>query len=59
VVRDSAAAFRDIASIRWNWATGRYRTRMLTDLLEEELGEDVAGAAARLARAAHPADPAP
>jgi len=59
VIRDSAAAFRDIASIRWNWATGRYRTRMLADLLEVELGEDVAGAAARLARAAHPSDPAP
>ena len=25
VIRDSAAAFRDIATIRWNWAAGRYR----------------------------------
>lgn len=59
VVRDSAAAFRDIASIRWNWATGRYRTPMLVDLLHEELRLDVEGAAARLARDAHPDDPIP
>jgi dolichyl-phosphate beta-glucosyltransferase len=57
VIRDSAAAFRDIVSIRWNWATGRYRTAQLKDLLQEELRLDVEGAAAQLARAAHPDDP--
>ena len=41
VVRDSAAAFRDIATIRWNWATGRYRTWLLVDLLQAELRRDV------------------
>lgn len=53
VVRDSAAAFRDIATIRWNWATGRYRTELLVHLLQEELRRDVEDA--RL----HVADPAP
>jgi glycosyltransferase involved in cell wall biosynthesis len=41
VVRDSAAAFRDIATIRWNWATGRYRAPLLVSLLQEELLRDV------------------
>ncbi len=41
VVRDSAAAVRDIATIRWNWATGRYRTALLVDLLHAELLRDV------------------
>jgi hypothetical protein len=48
VVRDSAAAFRDIASIRLNWATGRYRTPMLADLLREELRRDAEDSAGRL-----------
>lgn len=52
VVRDSAAAFRDIATIRWNWATGRYRAPLLVSLLQEELRRDVENA--RL----HVADPA-
>jgi glycosyltransferase involved in cell wall biosynthesis len=41
VMRDSLAAARDIATIRWNWATGRYRTPLLHDLLEAELRRDV------------------
>ena len=41
VVRDSARAFRDIATIRWNWATGRYRSPALAALLQEELRQDV------------------
>jgi hypothetical protein len=49
VVRDSAAAFRDIATIRWNWATGRYRAPLLVDLLQAELRRDVDEAAGRLA----------
>jgi glycosyltransferase involved in cell wall biosynthesis len=52
VVRDSAAAFRDIATIRWNWATGRYRAPLLVRLLQDELRRDVEEA--RL----HVADPA-
>ena len=45
VVRDSATAFRDIATIRWNWASGRYRTPMLVDLLQDELRRDIDEAA--------------
>jgi dolichyl-phosphate beta-glucosyltransferase len=59
IVRDSAAAFRDIASIRRNWAAGRYRTAMLTELLQGELRADEEEATARLARAARPDDAAP
>jgi dolichyl-phosphate beta-glucosyltransferase len=47
VVRDSAGAFRDIATIRLNWARGRYRSPILANLLQEELREDVEGAAGR------------
>jgi dolichyl-phosphate beta-glucosyltransferase len=57
VVRDSSRAFRDIATIRWNWATGRYRSPALTGLLQEELRVDVEDAASRLA-ALGPSDPA-
>lgn len=46
VLRDSAAAFRDIATIRLNWAKGRYRTPLLVDLLHQELRRDIAEAAA-------------
>ena len=47
VVRDSVRAFRDIASIRANWATGRYRAPILIDTLRAELSRDAqeAGAA--------------
>ncbi len=45
VVRDSAAAFGDIATIRWNLAIGRYRAPLLVDLLDQELRRDVAEAA--------------
>jgi len=41
VVRDSAAALRDIATIRRNWATGRYRSPALEALLEHELRADL------------------
>jgi dolichyl-phosphate beta-glucosyltransferase len=40
VVRDSAIAFRDIASIRLNWATGRYRSDVLLGLLASEIRAD-------------------
>jgi dolichyl-phosphate beta-glucosyltransferase len=49
VVRDSIRAFRDIATIRWNWSSGRYRTSLLVSLLQDELRRDVAGAAEQLA----------
>ena len=45
VVPDSAGAFRDIATIRANWARGRYRSPALVAMLREELREDVEGAA--------------
>lgn len=45
VIRDSAAAFRDIATIRWSWATGRHRSPLLRDLLEAELHGDLEEAA--------------
>lgn len=41
VIRDSVGAFRDIAMIRWNWTTGRYRSPLLHDLLDAELRRDV------------------
>jgi glycosyltransferase involved in cell wall biosynthesis len=41
VVRDSVRAFRDIATIRWNWSNGRYRAPLLMDLLQSELRRDV------------------
>jgi dolichyl-phosphate beta-glucosyltransferase len=49
VIRDSAAAFRDITMIRLNWATGQYRAPMLVDLLQAELHRDVEEAAGRVA----------
>jgi glycosyltransferase involved in cell wall biosynthesis len=48
VIRDSTTAFRDIATIRWNWAVGRYRSPVLVDLLQEELRRDVEEARERL-----------
>jgi dolichyl-phosphate beta-glucosyltransferase len=45
VIRDSLSAVRDIATIRGNWATGRYRTPLLHDLLQAELLRDVTEAA--------------
>jgi len=45
VIRDSLGAFRDIAAIRWHWATGRHRSPMLLELLQAELERDVAEAA--------------
>lgn len=44
VIRDSARTFRDIATIRWNVARGRYRSEALRRLLEAELRQDVTGA---------------
>lgn len=49
VVRDSMTAFRDIATIRLNWATGRYRTPVLVHLLQEELRRDVEDARVHVA----------
>jgi dolichyl-phosphate beta-glucosyltransferase len=57
VVRDSAKAFRDIATIRSNWATGRYRAPLLVDLLRAELRRDVDEAAGRLAASSMAPDP--
>jgi dolichyl-phosphate beta-glucosyltransferase len=45
VIRDSLAAVRDIATIRWSWASGRYRAPLLADLLQAELKRDVEEAA--------------
>ena len=53
VLRDSAAAFRDIATIRWNWAAGRYRSPALTQLLQDELIRDVEVAGRRFAAQGH------
>jgi dolichyl-phosphate beta-glucosyltransferase len=55
VMRDSATAFRDIATIRWNWATGRYRAPVLVGLLQDELRHDVDDARRHLANS--PLDP--
>jgi dolichyl-phosphate beta-glucosyltransferase len=44
VIRDSLRAVRDIASIRFNLANGRYRSPYLARLLEVELQADVDGA---------------
>ncbi|MEZ0239393.1 MAG: hypothetical protein ACAH65_01220, partial [Chloroflexota bacterium] len=41
VLRDSAAALREIARIRLNWTTGLYRSRRLAELLEVELRTDL------------------
>ena len=59
VVRDSVAAFRDIAAIRWNWAAGRYRSPMLVAALEEELRHDVEVATGRLPSPSPVDGPAP
>ena len=45
VIRDSASAVRDIATIRWNWARGRYRSETLADLLATEVRADIEAAA--------------
>jgi dolichyl-phosphate beta-glucosyltransferase len=45
VIRDSAAAFRDIAEIRVRWAAGRYRSAVLIGLLEAELRRDTEASA--------------
>jgi glycosyltransferase involved in cell wall biosynthesis len=55
VIRDSAAAFGDIATIRWNWARGRYRAPLLVSLLKDELRRDVEDAQVHIADPA--ADP--
>jgi glycosyltransferase involved in cell wall biosynthesis len=55
VIRDSVAAFRDIATIRLSWASGRYRAPLLVDLLQSELRRDVEEAT--LPTSAAPTDP--
>jgi dolichyl-phosphate beta-glucosyltransferase len=47
VIRDSIRAVRDVASIRWNLARGRYRSAALGRLLEDELRDDVSTARQR------------
>ena len=54
VMRDSAAAFLDVARIRWSWATGRYRTALLVDILQDELRQDQERAAVASADEATP-----
>jgi hypothetical protein len=44
VIRDSALAARDIATIRLNLARGRYRSSELEGLLQAELQSDLASA---------------
>jgi dolichyl-phosphate beta-glucosyltransferase len=56
VVRDSAAALGDIASIRASWAAGRYRSAALARLLEDEARLDTAEAEARLAAVSETGD---
>src|SRR5215210_1666596 len=58
VVRDSVAAFRDIATIRRNWAGGSYRSPALTALLQEELRVDLDDAARVLAALGESGKPA-
>lgn len=41
VLRDAVRAFNDIATIRWNWSTGKYRAPILEHLLQEELRRDL------------------
>ena len=57
VVHDSLQAFADIATIRINWARGRYRSPALIALLQTELHDDVEGAATRLAAGQAAIDP--
>lgn len=47
VLRDSAAALREIARIRLYWRTGLYRSQRLAELLEAELRADLEAAADR------------
>ena len=54
VLRDSARAVGDIASIRLNLARGRYRSPYLARLLEDELRGDVAKAGAAAGTALKP-----
>ncbi|MBA2372729.1 MAG: glycosyltransferase [Chloroflexi bacterium] len=54
VLRDSTAAFRDIATIRRNWSTGKYRSPVLTRLLQDELRADVEEAADRIGAIGRP-----
>lgn len=57
VIRDSIGAFRDIATIRGNWATGRYRSPLLHELLGAELIRDVAEAASEMPEPSAAVDP--
>lgn len=41
VVRDSLTAVRDVSSIRLNWASGKYRSRLLVEILQEDSRADV------------------
>lgn len=51
VLRDSLHTVRDIATIRVNWARGRYRSPALARALEDELARDVAESASYLTAA--------
>jgi hypothetical protein len=41
VIRDSIKAFEDVAAIRWNWSTGKYRAPILVELLHDEIQRDL------------------
>jgi len=56
VLRDSIKAFEDIAAIRWNWSTGRYRAPLLVNLLQEEIQRDVDEAAGLVPSTPPPTD---
>lgn len=56
VIRDSVKAFEDIAAIRWNWSTGKYRAPILVELLHDEMQRDLDDAARLTPSTTPPAD---
>jgi dolichyl-phosphate beta-glucosyltransferase len=54
VIRDSLGAVGDIAAIRGRWATGAYRTPLLTALLRDELMADIEDASREMAQTSMP-----
>lgn len=57
VVHDSAQALADIARMRLRWATGRYRSPMLVDLLEADVRADLESAASAAGSLTSPPGP--
>lgn len=56
VLRDSVKAFEDIAAIRWNWSTGKYRAPLLVDMLHDEIQRDLDDAGQRTSATTPPDD---